>query len=291
MKNINFLKLELIPVCLFAGFSLWWVLLHTIFIEDENKLELFSATYGSLALVGSIWGMYVSTLWNGWRSYIGKFLILFSLGLLFQEFGQISYSYYTYIKGIEIPYPSLGDIGYFGSIPLYITGIWFLLKSISPKKSLNRKTIVPVIIIPIAMLIFSYFEFLQGYEFDWANPLVVFLDFGYPFGQAIYISIAILSFILSGKYLGGRLKTPVMIILAALVCQYIADFTFLYQVSRETWTTAGINDYMYLFSYFVMTLGLIQFNNVLEKLKVGEPKPVQVENVSVPIQNSEVTVQ
>src|SRR6185369_3281343 len=106
-------------------------------------------------------------------------------------------------------------------------------------------------------LIASYMIFLQGYEFDWSNPLRVFLDFGYPLGQAFYVSLAILVFILSKNFLGGLMRPKVLLILLAIAVQYIADYNFLYQAYNETWVNGGYGDYIYLISYFLMTFALI----------------------------------
>ena len=89
------------------------------------------------------------------------------------------------------------------------------------------------------MLAVGYFLFLQGYEFDWSDPLKVFLDFGYPFGQAIYVSIAILTYLLSRGILGGIMKGKILFILFALCMQFLSDYTFLYQSSKGTWSVGG----------------------------------------------------
>jgi hypothetical protein len=261
----------LIPLILiFLLFSLWWVAIQIgILSEDFSHRDIFAATYGLTALYGAIIGIHISLKWGGTSSLVGKSLFLFSFGLLFQEFGQLAYSYYIYFQRIDIPYPSIGDIGYFGSIPIYILGVYYLSKASGTKlSSLQSKLLV--ILIPLVLLVSSYYIFLNGYQPDWKHPLAMFLDFAYPFGQAIYISLAILSYILSVKTLGGKLKWPVLSILIALTIQYFADFTFLYQANNGTWTTAGINDYMYLVSYFVMTFALLTFGNVLNKLNNGQ---------------------
>jgi hypothetical protein len=98
------------------------------------------------------------------------------------------------------------------------------------------------------------------------QPFKVVLDFGYPLGQAIYVSIAMLTLIISRKALGGIMREPMAFLLIALVVQYLSDFMFLYQVSNEQWYVGGLNDYMYLISYFLMTLGLIQLGATFQKI-------------------------
>lgn len=253
---------------IFLFFTLWWIF-SLFFNNGENFLnDLFGSFYGIMALWGGLCGVYIAKIWGGVKSLIGKAILIFSFGLFAQEFGQIVYSYYVYFARIEIPYPSLGDLGYFGSIPLYIYGTILLGKASGVSISLrNFRAKVQVVIIPLALLMLSYFIFFQEYEFDWSNPIKIFLDFGYPFGQAIYISLALLTYFLSRTILGGMMKNKVLFILFALCLQYAADFTFLYQASKGTFQAGGVVDYMYLVAYFVMTLGLLQFNTALAQLR------------------------
>ena len=104
--------------------------------------------------------------------------------------------------------------------------------------------------------------FLQKYEFDWGQPLKIFLDFGYPFGQAIYVSLALLTYTLSKSVLGGIMKKKILFILFAFLMQYVADYNFLFQSSRGTWANGGYGDFLYFLAYFLMTLGLLNLQNI-----------------------------
>lgn len=257
---------------LFIILTIFWIILQLGFFNDlelfnHTFFKFFGAIYGVIALLGGLWSFAIAKKW-GLNSMIGKAILMFSLGLFAQEFGQITLSYIDYVMHIQGAYPSLGDLGYFGSIPLYICGTLLLARASGVAISLkNFKAQIQALLIPLALLIVSYLLFLKNYEFDWSNLIKIFLDFGYPFGQAIYISLALLTYFLSRSTLGGMMKNKVLFILFALCFQYAADFTFLYQSSKGTWQVGGINDYMYLVAYFVMTLGLLQFNTALVQLR------------------------
>lgn len=274
MRQLNEKRQKLLTIVIPAFFLLltvWWLWLRFVINDTENiQNQTFAAVYGVMALSGGLIGLYVAKKWGGLKSVLGKSLVFFSLGLFMQEFGQLAYSYYIYFLKQDIPYPSIGDIGYFGSIPLYICGAILLARASGASfsmKSFAGK--IQAFIIPLILLVVSYYMFLRGYEFDWSQPMTVFLDFGYPLGQAVYISIALLAFLFSRKLLGGVLRSKILLVLFALSIQYAADFTFLYQTHHETWSAGGINDYMYLVSYFVMTLALLGFANLYEKLQAS----------------------
>jgi uncharacterized membrane protein len=165
----------------------------------------------------------------------------------------------------------LGDIGYFGSVILYLLAALHLSWAVGAKFSLrNLSGKLAAVLIPLVILVAGYWLFLKGYEFDLSNPVKVFLDFGYPLGEAIYISLGILTFILSRKFLGGLMRPKVLFVLFALLIQFIADYTFLYQSSKETWYAGGLNDYIYLVAYFLMSLALFNLGTAYNEVRDGK---------------------
>lgn len=251
----------------FVGFLIWWVLITTGEQPGSGFHQSFAALYGLIAIWGGIWGLVAAKKWGGFKSLIGKALIAFSFGLFAQEFGQLSYSYYIYYLHQSVPYPSIGDVGYFASIPLYIIGTWHLLHASGIKTSLHKlRNKIVAIVTPMTMLIAAYVFFLKDYQIDPSQPLKLFLDFGYPLGEAIYVSIALLTYLLSRHSLGGIMRSRIVFILIAMFIQFCADFTFLFQAQYETWYAGGVNDLMYFTAYVVLSLALIEFDILGKKL-------------------------
>jgi hypothetical protein len=227
-----------------------------------------------MALVGAIIGFLAAKKWGGFKTVLGKALTFFSLGLLAQEAGQIIYTYYIYGAKIQIPYPSWGDAAYFGSVLLYITAAFFLSKAAGAKFSLkNTRYKAVAVIVPAALLATSYWVLLNNHQYDTSHPLTVFLDFGYPMGQAVYISIAITAYLLSRKLLGGVMRKGIVLVILALFVQYIADFMFIYQSSRGTWLTGRLDDLLYFIAYFVMATAMIQFYRIYKSLSTASASP------------------
>lgn len=255
----------------FVLLTFWWGSIFVRFGSNTSSEHyIFAGTYGLVCFWGVLYGFSHSRRWGGFKSVVGRALIFLSVGLLLQEFGQLVFSYYNIFLKVEIPYPSLADVGFFGSIPFYVWGIILLAKASGIGFSLQRlRNRLQIVVIPVLMLLLTYYFFLKDYEFDWSPPLKVFLDFGYPFGQAIYISLAIETFTLSRRFLGGLMRSKILLVLLAFVGQFIADYNFLFQSSRGTWQNGGYGDYLYFLSYFLMTLGLIAFYDPEIKRLVG----------------------
>jgi len=266
-KKISFFRG--VTILLFIIVVFWWIILQ-LFVESDSDYPslLWAASYQILALMGAVGGFFISRSWGGIKSLMGKSIIFFSSGLLFQVFGQSAFSFYNLFLKVEIPYPSVADIGFLGSTICYIIGAFYLAKVISVHislKILNRR--LQAIVIPAIILIVSYFFFLRGYAFDWSSPLKIFLDLGYPLGDAMYISLALVTLLLARNFLGGIMKWPVLVILFALIAQYIADFNFLYQASNLTWVNGGYGDLLYACSYFITSLSLLGLGTTFKKIK------------------------
>jgi hypothetical protein len=254
----------------FLGLSIWWLSIYVRGLTEGPENDYFILIYPVLPLIGGIYGLISAKKWGGLKSSFGKAVSLLSLGFLAQFFGQILYVYYQLYLHIEVPYPSVGDWFYFASVILYLVGT-YQLASVAGIK-LTLKTIhgkLLALAVPFLILLLSYFILLQGYEADWSDKVVVFLDFGYPILQAVSTSIALLIVLISKDILGGLMRKPVMLLVLALVAQAVSDFVFSYQVSREevTFYAAGTNDYMFAFAYFLMTIALFSIGNMFYKIK------------------------
>jgi len=264
--------LYVFPVLVFAFFLAWWLYLRQFDVDSTRDMrQLWGALYQVLALYGGIVGLFISKKWGGWRSLMGRAVLAFSVGLLLQVFGQSYSSYYVYHYVVESPpYPAIGDIGFFGSVIAYIYGVILLARlsgTGNRMKQLGNKVIA--IIIPLAAMGVSYFYFLRGYEFDPAAKLMTFLDFGYPLGQALYVSIAVVALLMSAKILGGIMKRPLLFLIFALLFQYFSDTFFLYQAHMGTWYVGNINDFLYCTSYFIMGLAIINIGSAFNRIREG----------------------
>lgn len=252
----------------FIALTIWWLTIFMRGMTEGAENNYFTVTYPLLSLMGGIAGWVFSQKWGGFKSKLGISIAMFSLGLLAQFVGQALYSYYIYVLGIEVPYPSIGDISFFASVILYIIGVVYLAKVSGLKMSVKSvRGKLQAFLIPLIILLVSYFVFMKGYVPDWSDKIVIFLDFGFPIGQAVYVSIAALALLISKDILGGMMRKPIMLLIIALILQYVADFNFSYQVSRDAWYVGGFNDYLYCASYFFMAISLFSIGNMFYKVQ------------------------
>lgn len=239
-----------------------WIYLFLSGTKNSDLNYIFGFLYAQLALVGATYGIIVSKKWGGLSSWMGRGIIFLSLGLLGEWFGQSAWTYLNVIAEVEVPYPSIADIGYFAIIPCYGLGMYFFAKVSGSKSSFNTLYgKIQVFVIPVALLLLSYFMFLKDLTIDLALPVKTFLDYGYPIGEAIVISLALLTYGLSKGTLGGTMKNKILFLIGAFILQYITDTTFLYRIAEETYFNGDIVDLMYATSFTVMTLALVNFSH------------------------------
>lgn len=269
LSTVKERKLALFSIVFFGVLTIWWISISVRGLKEGNENNIFTVTYWWVSIWGGIAGLFIARKWGGSKSVLGRAFYAFSIGLLGQAFGQIVYSYYIYVRGVEVPYPSLGDIGYFSTGMFYVYGLIQLGKATGANMSFKtyRGRII-ALVIPIFFLALSYFLFLRGSGnvVDFHRPIKTIIDFGFPLVDAIFLSFAIVAYLNSRKFLGGIMRSPILFLLLALVVEAIADFTFVYQVSREQWYVGGTNDFMYLISYTLMALALMQLGYVFSKL-------------------------
>jgi hypothetical protein len=260
-------------VVLFVIFSLGWGYLQLFHKTNQSLLYLYSDTYFIVALWGAIGGFISSWRWGGFSTKVGRSIAYFSVGLLFQVLGQLVYAYYMECLGIDVPYPSVGDIGFFGSIPFYILGTMSLIHAFGCQFHPDGEKLLSLFF-PIGIFILSSWYFLQGKGIQLENLPKTFLDFGYPLGQAVYVSLAISAYFSSKIILEGVIRVNVLTILLGLLFQYLADSMFLYQAKMGTWHGGSLNDYLYMCAYFLIGLGIIGLRRAYYCRTIYNPAPL-----------------
>lgn len=239
----------------------WWFRILALGLKEVEEVYYFGGIYALVALIGGLYGLIISRRWGGLHSAVGKGIIYYSLGLLSLWFGQTMWTYYN-LSGVEVPYPSIADLGYFAIVPFYGMGTIYFARATGASVSLKflKKKIV-IVAIPFAMLFVSYIIYLKDISPDFTDPLKTFFDFGQPLGEAVVISLALITFELSRGVLGGKMKPKMLLFSSALVVQYVTDYTFYYRSATETYYNGGPVDLMYILSFALMALALISMRD------------------------------
>lgn len=262
-KTILKSKFSLWIVFLYLIVVIWSVIIQTQEALNTDQSYLFNWFYGLIALSGAVYGIRIANKnWGGINSVLGRGLIFLSLGLLGQWFGLQVWTYYNVIARVEVPYPSLADLGYFALIPFYALAAVMFAQASGAKFSLRTNGgKLWALLIPVIALVISTLLFIKDVGFDLSDPLKLFLDIGYPLGEIIPVSIAVFTLTLSRNLLGGTMKKKVLYLIGAFFFQFLTEYAFLYAAGMETYQNGAWNDMMYATSYAIMGLGLTAFRS------------------------------
>lgn len=267
MQSIQFLirhRWAKVAIVYWVLLCFWWIKIRLFGQEVGTENYLFNLSYFFFNVVGGLAGLLVAHYkWGGFKSAVGRGLSFLGLGLLGQGFGLLIWTYYNLILKVEVPYPSLADIGYFSLIPFYTIAMLNFARATGVKVGIRTLSgRFQVILIPFVVFTVSYLLFVQNVGIDLSNLVKTFLDIGYPFGEALSVSLGLLTFVLSRGILGGVMKKRVVFLIFALTFQYLTEFTFLYTSGLQLYYNASFVDMMYATSYFLMSLSLISYNNI-----------------------------
>lgn len=262
-KGKNLFSLTL--VLFYIGMLVWWYSIRSRELIDTNENFYFGIAIGIIAVLGAIFGFLNARRWGGFQSAIGKTLTLLSSGLITWGIGTLIFGYYNLALESAVPYPSLADAAYIVSWPLWAIGVITLFKATGARFQLKKLGgRVLFLMIPIITILLSYyllFVVAKGGEFAFdGSGLKVFFDLAYPIGDIVILTLAVLLYGLSFRYLGGYFRVPILIILTGFLVNYLADFSFSYTTTKETFFVAGWVDMIFTTAMFLLGLGVSLFD-------------------------------
>ncbi len=236
-----------------------------LFLVIQNDSEssvylLFTTTYGAIPLLGFVYAVVISQVWGGWKSIIGKSIILFGIALGLQFAGQLTYTYYLHVLQTEPPYPSFAEVFYLSSVFMYLYGIYLLAKLSQVKESMKTLGFkIFATIVAIVLFVIAYGIFYSSHDWSDNSLLLIIIELLYPLGQGTFIGLTIFTLYSIRNLYGGKVIYSVTAILISLFFLYLADSLFL-------WIPTLLSDGLYLVSYIIMMLAILFFEGVYQSV-------------------------
>ncbi len=249
---------------LFGAFFVYWAALRITGADPDSTVStVFSSSYIVVALLGGLFGLKKAKYWGGFKSLLGRSLGFLSLGLILTTLGSLTLTFFYYVLNKEPSYPSIAEVFYISGIVSYIAGVFCLSRTIRSWSLLKGKGLIKkilLIFVPLAMVGLTTSIFISRYATEGVSLSVLITDYVYAFSQAIYAFIAIAILINSSRLFGGQLHKAVVVLVVALIFQYVADYNYSYQILSGTWQTAGYGELLYLSAYSLIGLSVLLFD-------------------------------
>lgn len=260
LKKIFSDRYSKLLLLIFLIMTTWTLVVNIIGLRETSWNYAYSILLAILPGIGGLIGLYRVKQWGGYKSIIGKATFFISLGLIAWSLGSFVWAYYNFVLGVEAPYPSWADIFYFQIYFFWGAGLFFLSNVTSVESSMsNKKEKIIFFCIPLLMAMVTYFFLfvqLHGGSLDYANLGKVFVDLYYPLGDVVVLTIIVLGSGSVFNFLGERLRIPIIILIAGLMINYVADFYLAYSTEVGSYYSCGFSDFIFSISMFLLALGL-----------------------------------
>ncbi len=222
---------------------------------------IFALSYSLLPLIGGIVGFHNAEKWGFFKSSMGKAMLFLSLGLISWGYGELIWSYYNFFLKQAIPYPSLADICFILSYPLWALGVFYLGPATGIRFGLKKKSgKLLLLLIPLVMIVFSYYFLIivarQGVLPMGGSMVKIFFDLAYPVGDIVIATLALLTYGLSFRFLGGIFKWPIILLLLGVLVNYFADSAFSYTTTVKTFYNGSWVDLLFATAVFIISFGV-----------------------------------
>ena len=286
LGRITFQQVFIATVTVIYLFFISWMLKLYLGSETESTENFLTGFYTIVTLLGGLYGLFfVARHWGGWHSNIGKAVIFISFSSLAWSLGDMIWMYYNFVLNVELPYPSWADAAYILVNPFWALGGIFLATATGAIYGLRKVSgKVILLVVPVIAIAVSYYFLItvaQGGVIDLGEGFVeFFFALVYPVGDALILAVVILIYALSYKYFGGKYRFAIQVTLASFLLGYLADFTFSYTTSLETYYNGDFTDALFATATYVTTLGLALLDSRSVSLRSGVQNRGQVSKMA-----------
>ena len=168
--------------------------------------------------------------------------------------GEAAWTYYDLIRGVQVPFPSLADVGFLASVPLAVAGL--LLFPSSPHRAADRvQGILDGCIIAGSILFASWVTVLgplSHAHHDGAFKQT--LSLAYPASDVVMVSLVIILLARAGKQSRGSLA----LVMAGMVAFAVADTAFSYLTQVNNYGNGTFLDTGWVAGYLLISLGALR---------------------------------
>jgi PAS domain S-box-containing protein len=190
-------------------------------------------------------------LWRFWR--------LLGAACLLWGFGEAAWGTYEVLLGLEVPTPSVADVGYLGAIPLAAAAVLTHPAMSSGQGPRRTRFVLDGLIVASAFFFLAWALVLETIVDNAGSALETAVTLAYPLGDAVILSLILMA--LGHAPSAGR--PPLYLVLAGLMALSLADAGFAYLTEVRGYETGHLIDLGWIGGYVLLMLGGVR--------SIGEP--------------------
>jgi diguanylate cyclase (GGDEF)-like protein/PAS domain S-box-containing protein len=168
--------------------------------------------------------------------------------------GQVVWSYYELLKGHQVPFPSLADLGYLTAMPLAIAGV--LCFPAAPSRAVSvARTVLDGLLIAASFLILSWATVLGAvYRAGSDGVIGNLIGLAYPIGDVLIGTMVV---ILAAR--APRVtRLPLYLLACGLVANLLADSGFFYLTATNQYGASNAIDVGWVAGYLLIAIAALR---------------------------------
>jgi hypothetical protein len=168
--------------------------------------------------------------------------------------GEAVWTYYDLIRGVQVPFPSLADVGFLAAVPLAVAGL--LLFPSSPRRAADRVQGVLDGCIIAGSILFASWATVLGplFHAHHNSAFAQTLSLAYPASDVVMVSLVIILFTRAGNQNRGSL----VLVMAGIVAFAVADTAFSYLTQVHNYGNGTFLDTGWVAGYLLISLGALR---------------------------------
>jgi diguanylate cyclase (GGDEF)-like protein/PAS domain S-box-containing protein len=162
------------------------------------------------------------------------------LGALSYAFGDAAWAWTETVRGREVSFPSLPDVGYLGMVPLIAAGL--LLVPVAHQSVANRvRSIIDGLMIAASLVLVSWIYVLKPLIHEGGDSTAGFyVALAYPVSDVVLVTVVL--YLLALLRRGGQDTVPLMLIGAAVVLLGVCDTMYAFLTLNDGYLSGGLLD-------------------------------------------------
>jgi hypothetical protein len=167
--------------------------------------------------------------------------------------GEALWSYYDLIKGVQVPFPSLADVGFLAAIPLACAGL-LLFPSSHQRTARRVQGLLDGCIIATALLFASWATILGPlYRSHQGGVLKQVISLVYPMSDVVMVSLVVILLARAGR----REWISLGLVMTGVVAFAAADSSFAYLTEVNNYGSGNFLDTGWVAGYLLIGLGAL----------------------------------
>jgi diguanylate cyclase (GGDEF)-like protein/PAS domain S-box-containing protein len=186
-----------------------------------------------------------------------RFWLLLGTGVLFWAGGQLAWTWYESVLGIEVPFPSLADVGYLGLPPLAAAAL-FSLPLAAPTVAGRIRTLLDGLVVATSVLLCSWLLVLgPAFRADAESTPSQMISLAYPLGDVALITIVIYTWS-RARHLRETLPVSLPLVASGLLAFAVADSGFTYLNAVSDYSSGSVIDLGWFTGFALLFLAAVR---------------------------------